>query len=47
MSDAAAMSSNRPYLLRALYQWIEDNQMTPYLLVDASRDGVQVPPATI
>ena len=41
------MSSNRPYLLRALYQWIEDNQMTPYLLVDASRDGVQVPPATI
>ena len=47
MSDAAQMSSNRPYLLRALYQWIEDNQMTPYLLVDASRDGVQVPPATI
>ena len=47
MSDAAQMSSNRPYLLRALYQWIEDNQMTPYLLVDASREGVQVPPATI
>ena len=47
MSDAAQMSSNRPYLLRALYQWIEDNQMTPYLLVDASREGVQVPAATI
>ena len=47
MSDASQMSSNRPYLLRALYQWIEDNQMTPYLLVDASREGVQVPPATI
>jgi stringent starvation protein B len=41
------MSSNRPYLLRALYQWIEDNQMTPYLLVDATREGVQVPAATI
>ena len=44
MSDAApAMTSNRPYLLRALYEWINDNQMTPYLLVDAAREGVQVP----
>ena len=41
------MSSNRPYLLRALYQWIGDNSMTPYLLVDASREGVLVPPSTI
>ncbi len=37
------MSSHRPYLLRALYAWIDDNGMTPHLLVDASRDGVQVP----
>jgi stringent starvation protein B len=41
------MSSNRPYLLRALYQWIGDNSMTPYLLVDATREGVQVPASTI
>lgn len=41
------MSSNRPYLLRALYQWIGDNSMTPYLLVDAGREGVQVPPSTV
>jgi stringent starvation protein B len=41
------MSSNRPYLLRALYQWIGDNSMTPYLLVDAGREGVLVPPSTI
>jgi stringent starvation protein B len=41
--DAPAMTSNRPYLLRALYEWINDNQMTPYLLVDAAREGVQVP----
>lgn len=47
MSDAAAMSSNRPYLLRALYQWIGDNSMTPHLLVDATREGVQVPSSTI
>ena len=41
------MSSNRPYLLRALYEWIGDNDMTPHLLVDASCEGVQVPKAAI
>ncbi len=49
MSDAPlpAMTSNRPYLLRALYEWIGDNQMTPYLLVDASADGLQVPASAV
>lgn len=47
MSEAAPMSSNRPYLLRALYEWIGDNDMTPHLLVDATRDGVQVPSQTV
>lgn len=47
MNDAAAMTSNRPYLLRALYEWISDNGMTPYLLVDAAVEGVQVPAAAI
>ncbi len=37
------MTSSRPYLVRAMYQWIVDNGMTPHLLVDASVDGVQVP----
>lgn len=37
------MTSHRPYLLRALYEWIADNGMTPHLLVDAARPGVQVP----
>ena len=37
------MTSNRPYLLRALYEWITDNQMTPHILVDASAEGVNVP----
>lgn len=41
------MTSNRPYLLRALYQWIGDNSMTPHLLVDATREGVQVPASTV
>ena len=39
----SAMTSHRPYLLRALNEWIADNGMTPHLLVDATRAGVQVP----
>ena len=37
------MTPNRPYLLRALYQWISDNRMTPHILVDAAVEGVDVP----
>lgn len=37
------MTSNRPYLLRALFEWIGDNQMTPHILVDAGAPGVDVP----
>ncbi len=37
------MTSSRPYLIRAMYQWIADNGLTPHLLVDVSVDGVQVP----
>jgi stringent starvation protein B len=37
------MTSNRPYLIRALYEWLVDNDLTPYLLVDANRDSVHVP----
>jgi stringent starvation protein B len=37
------MNSSRPYIMRALYEWIVDNEMTPYVLVDASIDGVVVP----
>ena len=47
--DAAtpAMSSNRPYLLRALWDWISDNGLTPYLLVDARVSGVRVPASAV
>jgi stringent starvation protein B len=41
------MTSNRPYLLRAIYDWISDNNLTPYVLVDATREGVRVPPHVI
>ncbi len=41
------MTSHRPYLLRALYEWIADNGMTPHILVDAQYPGVRVPPHTV
>lgn len=33
----------RPYLLRALYDWIVDSELTPYLLVTVDQEAVQVP----
>lgn len=38
-----AMTSSRPYMIRALYDWIVDNNCTPYILVDAHASGVEVP----
>jgi stringent starvation protein B len=38
-----ALPPKRPYLLRALHQWMIDNNQTPYLVVDAAHAGVVVP----
>ena len=37
------MTSNRPYLIRALYEWLVDNNLTPHLLVETEADAVIVP----
>jgi stringent starvation protein B len=37
------MKSRRPYLLRAMHEWITDSQCTPHVVVDASVAGVEVP----
>ena len=37
------LSPTRPYLARAIYEWICDNQLTPYLLVDATQPNTMVP----
>ncbi|MCO5365772.1 ClpXP protease specificity-enhancing factor [Pseudomonas alliivorans] len=37
------MNSSRPYLVRALYEWIVDNDCTPHMLVNAEYPSVQVP----
>lgn len=41
------MTSNKPYLVKAFYEWISDNDLTPYILVDVSVYGVLVPMAFV
>ena len=43
MSETTSITPTRPYMVRALYQWIEDNALTPYLMVDATAEEVQIP----
>lgn len=38
-----SMTSSRPYLIKALYEWILDNNCTPHILVFADAQGVEVP----
>ena len=44
---ADPMSSNRPYLLRAIYDWLVDNGCTPHLVVDANDSRCVVPRAFV
>ena len=37
------MTSSRPYLIRAVYEWIGENSLTPQIVVDAEIDNVKVP----
>lgn len=38
-----SMTSNKPYLVKAFYEWISDNELTPYIMVDVNVYGVLVP----
>jgi stringent starvation protein B len=40
---SASTTSQRPYLLRAMHEWMTDNGQTPHVVVDASAPGVEVP----
>jgi stringent starvation protein B len=37
------MNSNKPYIIRALYEWITDNKLTPYIAVNAAVPRTHVP----
>ena len=41
------MTSSRPYLIRAIRDWIQDNGLTPYVLVQATLPGTRVPEAYV
>ena len=43
MASSRPMTSSRPYLIRAVHEWIADNGLTPQMLVDAEAPGVVVP----
>jgi stringent starvation protein B len=47
VSGAGGGISRRPYLLRAMHEWISDGGHTPHVIVDALRAGVEVPAAYI
>lgn len=38
------MTKKRPYLLRAMHEWILDNDMTPHIVIDAAHEGLVAPP---
>ena len=44
---SVSMTSNKPYLIKAFYGWISDNQLTPYIAVDVNVYGVLVPMAYV
>ena len=37
------VTSSRPYLIRAIHEWILDNDLTPHIVVNADAEGVHVP----
>lgn len=45
--EATPMTPSRPYMVRAIYEWINDNHLTAYVLIDATRGGVTVPQAHV
>jgi stringent starvation protein B len=47
MSAKAELPSRRPYLLRAMHEWMSDASLTPHLIIDANRAGVDVPTAYV
>ncbi len=44
---AAQQTSRRPYLVRAMHEWMTDNGQTPHLVVDAGVAGTDVPKAFV
>jgi stringent starvation protein B len=37
------MNSSKPYIIRALHEWISENDCTPLVLVSSQHEDVQIP----
>lgn len=38
-----SFTPKRPYLVRAMHEWLEDNELTAYLMVDANHPDIAAP----
>jgi len=45
--NTISMTSTKPYLMRAIFEWAEDNSFTSQVLVNAEAEGVEVPTAHV
>lgn len=43
MENDLQLTPTRPYMVRAIFEWLEDNQLTPHIMVDATQPNVTVP----
>lgn len=43
MQAEPTLTPTRPYMVRAIFEWLEDNQLTPYIMVDTTQPHVSVP----
>ncbi len=43
MENDLTLTPTRPYMVRAIFEWLEDNYLTPHLMVDATQPNVNVP----
>lgn len=41
--DLTKLSPTRPYMVKAIFNWLEDNELTPYIMVDTTKSHVVVP----
>ena len=43
MENDFQLTPTRPYMVRAIFEWLEDNNLTPHIMVDATQPNVTVP----
>ena len=43
MENDFQLTPTRPYMVRAIFEWLEDNNLTPHIMVDTTQPNVKVP----